>query len=233
MDRNYCLAMTAVEYEGSEVLPASAAWMACHFSATTDGLSNLPRQLRPGDFVMLDDSFPCNGHDPHRIVRQLQQLLEQQETGGIILDLQRPCQAENARIAEVLVSKLSCPVCVSALYAESLDCPVLLPPPGLHQHLEEHLAHWQGRPIWLEATLESEEITVTRDGSTVRSIPYYPLSQGVFEEDSLFCRYAIRVEENCAVFTLSRDGEMLKKMLSEAERLGVQQAVGLYQQISI
>ena len=42
------LAMTAAEIQGTETLPPKTAWMACHFSPYSTGLSNLPKALPPG-----------------------------------------------------------------------------------------------------------------------------------------------------------------------------------------
>ena len=41
------LAMTAAEIRGTETLPPKTAWMACHFSPYSTGLSNLPKDLPP------------------------------------------------------------------------------------------------------------------------------------------------------------------------------------------
>lgn len=231
MDIKCSLAMTAAEYAGAEVLPGNVAWMACHFSNGGKGLSNLPRELPPDSVVMVDDSTPAREHNPELILQQLEALAQQLQVSTFILDFQRPAIAENAQIAQLLVRQLPCPVCVSEHYAADLDCPVFLSPPLLHRTLEAHLAPWKGREVWLEAALESEQITVTPEGSNVEAIAFYPPGQESFEDTSLHCRYHIRVEEDHAVFTLTRDNDMLKRLLADAEKQGIRQAVGLYQQL--
>lgn len=231
MDIKCSLAMTAAEYMGAAVIPKNMAWMACHYSGSGLGLSNLPQQLPPASVVILDDSTPPQGHDPELILHQLMVLTQQLQVSALLLDFQRPDITENAQLAALLVSRLPCPVCVSGHYAMDLDCPVFLPPPLLHQPLADHLAPWKGREIWLEAALETEKITVTADGSTVTPLPFTSLPENSFANTELHCHYTIRVEDDRAVFTLARDGEMIKSLLASSKRQGVTQAVGLYQQL--
>lgn len=232
MDIPCSVAITGAEFHSAQTLPEHLAWMACHFSSTGSGLSNLPKNLPPGSIVMVDDSSPPHAHDPEQITTELMQLLDFQ-VSAILLDFQRPQLEENARLAQFLVKRLPCTVCVTPHYAADLDCPVLLSPPPLHLPLEEHLEPWHTRQVWLEALLESEQITVTKEGSTVSSLPFSPLEGDNFADTALFCRYQIQVLQDRAVFTLTRDEDMLKSMLSTAARLGARQAVGLYQQFGL
>ena len=66
------LAMTAAEIRGTETLPPKTAWMACHFSPYSTGLSNLPKALPPGSMVILDDITPIHGHDSETIAALLE-----------------------------------------------------------------------------------------------------------------------------------------------------------------
>ena len=84
------LAMTAAEIQGTETLPPKTAWMACHFSPYSTGLSNLPKALPPGSMVILDDITPIHGHDAEAIAAQLRSRLEEIECSGVLLDFQRP-----------------------------------------------------------------------------------------------------------------------------------------------
>ena len=225
------LALTAAEFQNCSHLPEHTAWMACHYSPYGLGLSNIPSQLPEEAMVILNDRTPPQGHDPELIVRQLRELADILHYKYILLDFQRPALAENTAVAKALVTGLPYPVGVSELYATELDCPVFLPPPLLHQPLADHLAPWKGREIWLEAALEAEEITVTAEGSTVTPLPFLPLAENSFVSEELHCRYRIRVEDDRAVFTLARDGKMIKNLLASSKRQGVTQAVGLYQQL--
>ncbi len=231
MDINCYLAMTAAELAGTQAPPPHTAWMACHYSPTGKGLSNLPQQLPTGSLLIVDDSIPPNGHDPKQIAEQLNQLVRELPIGGIILDLQRKDLEENTELVSVLVKQPPCPVCVSSHYAKGLDCPVFLPPPPLHTPLNKYLAPWKGREIWLEAALETEQITVTKEDSTVTSLSYTPLPEESFWDDTIYCRYTIQVQEDHAIFTLTRDMDMLQKLLIQANKQGVSKAVGLYQEL--
>lgn len=230
MDIPCALAMTRAEFTLAQTRPKHMAWMACHFSSAGGGLSNLPDGLPAGSMLMIDDSFPPNGHDPERIVAQL---LPFTSNGihNILLDFQRPDHEENRQLARYLTAELPCRVCVTPAYAEDLDCPVLLPPPALHQHIQDHLALWKGRPIWLEATLDAERITVTEKGSSVTEEVFSPLQGEYFTDTALCCRYQIQALEDRVIFTLVRDRQMLRALLKKAAALGVTQSIGLYQQL--
>lgn len=231
MDINCIIAMTAAQIAHAPSLPQPIAWMACHFSRKENGLTDLPAHLPKGASLLVDDSIPINGHDPSRIAEQLTELTEKFSVDAVILDLQRPMMEENRVLATFLAEKLPCTVCVSAMYAETLTCPVLLPPPPPHIPLRAHLAPWKGRQIWLEALLEAEEITVTAQGSNPRQIPL-PRSQELpFADWDALCRYRFSIQEDRVVFTLARDRQMLRELLHQGSRLGVARAVGLYAQL--
>ena len=93
------LAMTAAEIRGTETLPPKTAWMACHFSPYSTGLSNLPKDLPPGSMVILDDITPIHGHDAEAIAAQLRPRLEEMECSGVLLDFQRPGYEEAELLA--------------------------------------------------------------------------------------------------------------------------------------
>lgn len=232
MDLKCHLALTGFEHTAAKQLPKHIAWMACHFSLSSKGLSNLPADLPAGAVVLIDDSIPPLDHDPEFILQQLNALIRQQKTGCILLDLQRPDLPENAAIAKHLTEKLDIPVCVSSLYAGPLACSVLLPPPPLTQHLKTHISPWGGRDIWLEIALESQQITVTQEGSHFSPLPFAPLQGKSFTDEKLCTRYQTQVFEDRAVFTLVRDVEMNKLLLQRARQLRIAQAVGLYQQFA-
>lgn len=218
------LAMTALEIRENPTLPAPIAWMACHFSPYSRGLSNLPAGL-PGDaVVMVNDFTPISFHDPVRIARQLEDL----SCAAVVLDFQRPGCKQTAALAAHLVKALPCPVIVSEAYAGSLTCPVFLSPVPPSVPLQAHFAPWQGRELWLELALEGEHITVTKDGAASAPCPHS--SADGFAEEKLHCHYSMELSEEKAAFTLWRTREDLEKLLEEAQALGVTTAVGLYQE---
>lgn len=225
------LAMTAAEFDNADTLPRHTAWMACHFSCYGTGLSNLPTQLPEDAMVIVNDRTPVMGHDPQRILQQLMQLWENLKPKYFLLDLQRTGETLSLDIARLLVKNLPCPVGVSEYYARELNCPVFLPPPPLHIPLKQHLAPWKDREVWLETATEAEQITVTQDGSQFESSRFEKLDEPIWGEETLHCRYHIRLTENAAMFELERRKEELETLLAEAETKGVSVSVGLYQQL--
>lgn len=227
------LAMTAAEFDAAPRLPEKVAWMACHFSCYSTGLSNLPQALPKGSMLIVNDRTPVSGHDPGRIVPQLQQLVEELEAERVLLDLQRPDCEQTAKIVEAVIQALPCPTGVTGWYAKESTCPVFLPPPPLHIPLEEYLSPWKGREIWLELMPDAEVLVVTREGCLIHPLPHAELENPIHQHDELCCRYHIEVSEDRAVFTLERNTELLPSFLAQAKELGVTCAIGLYQQLKL
>lgn len=225
------LAMTATEIRENALLPPQLAYMACHFSPYGTGLSNRPRSLPPGSMLILNDRTPIHGHDHGLIREQLEEIIERMRCSRLLLDFQYPGCEETAALAAVLVQSLPCPVGVSEGYAEELSCPVFLPPAPLDVPLQEYLHPFQGREIWLEAALDSMLITLTPKGASYSPLPYGAFRDG-HKEEKLHCRYHINITDDRADFTLFRTPEDLQSLLSEAESLGVTQAVGLWQELN-
>lgn len=228
--RHY-LAMTPSEVRANPHLPPNIAWLGCHFSPYCTHASNLPKRLPPGSAIILDDVTPIAGHDPERIAAQLTACVQALKADAVLLDLQRPGCEETAALAAVLTQRMPCPVGVSSLYARELSCPVLLPPAPCHISLEDHLAPWQGREIWLETALEAQTIRLTEAGAAVRPLPRDACPEDGFPEEALLCHYRAELEPDAAVFTLWRTPEDLVRLLSRAEELGVTRCFGLYQEL--
>lgn len=217
------LAMTGAEICGCQALPRNLAYMACHFSSYSTGLSNLPDALPDGSLVILNDRIPVCGHDPVRICQQLEQL----SPAMLLLDLQRPAKETSGIIAAILDSGI-CPTAVSDLYAGCFDCAVFLSAPPPHMPLEKHTAPWQDREIWLEAALEGCQCTITTDGCKIYSCQPETLPLSCHQ---LHCHYRIDGSESKVQIALSRSEEDLVALLNQAKSLGICRAVGLYQQL--
>ncbi len=221
---DFFLAQTAGEIRHPLPCDAAKAWMACHFSAYGSGLSNLPEQLEPGSMVILNDLMPVAEHDPQRIASQLCEIVGSWQCSRVLLDFQRPGESRTAEIVKAIASTLPCPVGVSQLYAEGLDCPVFLPPLPLHMPLEDYIAPWQGRMIWLEIMPEAALYTITEDGCQ-REGCNGQLDFPHFDEKA-FCRYRMEAAEDAIRFTLSRGmGELA--LLRQSNMVDC--FVGLYQ----
>ena len=224
------LAMTAAEMAGNSAFPRHAAWMACHFSPSGVGLSNLPNWLPPDCLLILDDSTPIHDHDPERIASELSGCMEKFQCAGLLLDFQRPGEAQTRELTAHLCEALPSPVVVSDVYAEELDCPVFLSPVAPDETMASRLALWRGREIWLDTTMEGLEIVLTEKGAKSATLPHQKYPDCGLEDRLLHCHYRISLSENSAVFTLWRTKSDISAQLEEAEALGVTAAVGLYQE---
>lgn len=224
------LAMTAAEFRSQTDFSAPVAWMACHFSPYSTGLTNLPKSLPKDSMLILNDRTPICGHDPQLIYEVLLQTVERTKACCVLLDLQRPDVEETGRLVRALVETLPCPVAVSHHYAQGFTCPVFLPPVPLTVPPEEYLMPWQGRDIWLEAALDGQSITVTEKGALFTPLPHC-CEASAHADGSLHCHYRIDVEDTNIRFTLHRTKEDLQALLADVQRFGVSHAVGLYQEL--
>ena len=224
------LALTAGELQ-ENAFEGKLAYMACHFSLYTTGLSNIPQALPPGSMLILNDQIPIYGHDPHRIADQLQETMESFSCDSLLLDFQRPGSEETAQLCHLLATQMNCPLGISHHYASSIDCAVFLPPPPLDMPLSEYMKSWQGRKIWLECALEAAEFTITPDGCRVSPLPYEPPQGESFIDEALHCRYRCEVNLSKIRFQLYRTADQLDALLEEAASLGIERSIGLYQQL--
>ena len=225
------LAMTAAELFRAPVLLPQCAYMACHFSPYSTGLSNFPQNIPEGSILILNDRMPVQGHDPALIGEQLNQCAEEWDATAILLDFQRPDCPQTLQIARAIIDSSACPVAVSACYSRELDCPVFLPPPPLDCKLEEYITPWKGRALWLEAALDTQIITLTPQGSQLTQD--LSLEHAVYphEDPTLHIHYKIEPTPEQVRFTLHRTPEDLTALLQEAEALGFTHAIGLYQEL--
>ena len=223
------LAMTAAEFSACDNLPAHVGWLACHFSPSGPGLSNIPKNLPPHSLLIIDDSTPFHNHDQKLILRQLQDAISPLGVCAVMLDFQRPNTYGIQELVSLLQQELSCPVAAPPQYA-SENSPIFLPPCPLNLPLEKHLAPYQGREIWLDSAPLPVQIAVTDKSSTYETLPLTTPNDIHYWESALCCNYHIDVQKDRIIFTLSRDSGAMEKWLEKAEALGVTAAVGLYQE---
>lgn len=225
------LAMTAAEFSGAAAPPDHVCWMACHFSPYGNGLSNLPPALPEGSILMLNDRIPFRGHDPKRIEAQLQQAVEHFKSRAVLLDFQEPEHPALQDLAARLTTALPCPAAVSEAYAQGLSSPVFLAPCPHHTPLAEHMMPWHGRELWLDLAVDAETITLTKDGAVILPLPLGEMPEGGHWDEMLHCHYSIENTTDSARFTLWRTRADLEALAQEAEELGIQTLVGLYQEL--
>ena len=219
------LGLTEGEMRKNTALPRKSAWMACHFSPNSDGISNIPRRLPEGSLLILDDSTPIQGHAPSQVRDALTQLVEVHRCSAILLDFQRSGAEE---MVAALSDGLPCPVAVSFLYGAMTQGPVVLPPVPPFRRLEEHIRPWAGREIWIELSPEGCELRVDEEGA--HSGPWWPEGELSFRHERLHCHYRTELRPGMAVFRGCRTGEDLEDLLTEAEGLGITTALGLWQE---
>ena len=225
------LAMTAAEISACDTLPDMLAYMACHFSPYTTGLSNIPNTLPPQSVLIVNDRTPICGHDHKLIAYQLSQALEALQCGSLLLDFQRPDNPETEALCQYLTQQITRPIGISAPFAAGLDCAVFLPPCPPDTLLEDHLAPWKGREIWLETAADFTKITVDKQGSHYACAPADPSIELPHTDPELICHYRIDLTDSSAVFTLGRADEDTALLLKKAEALGVTQCFGLWQEL--
>ncbi|MBE6958653.1 MAG: hypothetical protein E7447_05840 [Ruminococcaceae bacterium] len=225
------LAMTAAEYSGCTELPAHMGWMACHFSPSGPGLSNMPPYLPTGSVLLVDDSNPFCDHQARIIARQLAEAVEKWHLCSVVLDFQRPVDPDVKKMAEHLHSALPCPVVVTPDYAPSAS-PILLPPCPPNRRLQDHIAPFKGRDIWLELALEGMSIHISRAGSHAEPLPYTSAAEFPHWDERLHCHYRIIRATDSVTFHLQRSREDLQKLLANADGLGITHAIGLWQEFA-
>lgn len=223
------LAMTAAEMGSTAPLPQHPAWMACHFSPYSTGLTNLPGKLPPQTLLILNDRTPIHSHDPERVCRELSQVLQKFQCPGLLVDFQnKPCP-ESAELVSYLAAHIPVPIALPPDYDRGKA--VFLPPIPTDVPPEHYLHPWADREIWLEAALEGQDICLTREGASFSPNRRFSFDH-VHEDPALHCHYSILDTPEGFLFHTWRTPEDLSQLLTSAQALGVKAAVGLYQELA-
>lgn len=224
------LAMTAQEFTHCDVFPEHVAWMACQFSPYHKGLSNLPQSLPEDSLLILNDMTPFSDHNTEKIRDELFSTVEKLHCSGILLDFLRHPEPETVSLCRKLCQDPPCPVAVPETYWEKdMRTPVFLPAPPLLKSLKEYISSWKEESVWLEFACESQSVTITEKEAILGSLSCNP-GLPVHEDKALHCAYRISVSGDHADFYLSREPKHLDALLLEAETLGIQAGIGLFQQ---
>ena len=217
------LAMTASEIADFPEIPEHTAYMFCPFFPEPEEASAIQAD---GCLLVLTDAFPPDDSKQESLIRKLKTM----NAGSILLDFQRKGDRGGYGFAKRLCEAVECPVILPEIYADKLNGPVFLPPVPLHSSLDEYLAPWKGREVWLDVSREAAQITLRESGSEYAWLgSFLPPENGHWEK-KLSCHYRISLEEEAAVFTLWRTESDLEALLREAGQMGVQNVIGLYQE---
>ena len=208
-------------------LPECLGYLGCHFGEY--GLRGLPDTLPQKSILIVDDRVPMAGQSPQRILSQLRECFDSLHFVGLLLDFQQPGNEAQRALTLLLSQKLPVPVAVSPAYA-CPECRVFLPPVPPNQTLSQALAPWAGRKIWLDTSVSALQLTLTTAGCRETALPR-PTAPGKFTDPELCCRYSILETPEGVQFTLFRDIGCIQAMLEKAEPLGVELAMGLWQEL--
>lgn len=222
------LAMTAAEMDSAVSLPRHAAWMACHFSPYSTGLTNLPQQLPENSLLILNDRTPIRDHDPEQICGQLLDIIRRFTCCGLLMDFQNGGNMQTTALAQYLTENLPCPVGVTPGYRQD-QAAVFLPPIPTDVPAAEYLKPWAGQKIWLETALEGQTIRLTEKGAAY-TLNTKATGDNVHSDTALHCHYSICSGSDFAEFHTWRTSEDINSLLDEVQELGVENAVGLYQE---
>ncbi len=223
----FYLGATASEMANFQIFSKNLAYMACHFSQSSPGISNVPRKLPPGSLLLLDDQIPPAEHDAAQVITELTQAAKALNCSGVYLDFQRegyPLLAEIAAQAE----SFPCPVAVSQLYSGKNRLPVVLAPAPPDMPLKSCITPWKGREIWLEVAMNSKKLILTPKGC--EESPWEEIPEQGFREERLCCHYSIQAREHEAIFYLWRTYEDTQSLIAQAQALGVTHTLGLWQE---
>lgn len=227
MSLRFFLAMTEAEIRSCSALPRNLAYMACHFSPYGCGLVNIPDRLPPNSLLIVNDRVPVVRHDPQLVARQLLNAVQKMRLFGVLMDLQIPENSQTAQIVQQVTSTLPCPVAVTEAYADGLSCPIFGAPP-VYTSLKNYKESKKDRPLWLETFQETTLLTISSTGCKASAGD--PLSGKHFFDEALHCKYQFCINKEYAHFTLSRQVDDIPGYLQLAASLGIDIAVGLYQQ---
>ena len=224
------LAMTAAEFEIACYPTASMAWMACHFSPYETGLSNIPKSLPENSLLIVNDVTPIHNHDTEVIAAQLRECIERLHCIGVLLDFQRLPDTELFALTKRLAGALPCPTILPESLAKEFNNPVFLSPCPLYTPLQDHIRNWQDREIWLEIARNDTHIIINKHGTIISTEPIPNPYEHCFLDTTLNCHYTIHTTSHEANFHLWRTDDDMKDFLRNAEKLGIFNTVGLYQE---
>lgn len=229
MGLQFYLAMDPSEMQRNFPHRGAVAWFSCQFSREGESLSNLPQTLPEGSALILDDACSFPRLNTQAICSSLEQTAARLRLQAVVLDFQRPYMPRLGELASVLEGRLPCPVVVSRAYAAHTKGPVLMEPIPPDARPENWLASAH-RPVWLELDNRTTRLVLTPQGLQRSFLTDFVPCGKVFTDKALCCHYQLRADSE-PTFTLFRTKEDLTHLLRRLEALGVEAAIGLYQEL--
>lgn len=231
MEIHWYPAMTPEEIAQTQILPEHYAWMAAHFDAKGDGLTDLPEKLSEDAILILNDEIPYAGHSSEKICQTIMDCLNRWKLHGILLDFERPVSAQLRETVKNLVASLPCPVACG----QKLDIPelaLLIPMPELLEQPEVCFRNQKG--AWLEVRKQAAIYRVDQDGcSIVQAAEQTTNAPEALFDSALCAHYQTASKADSVEFILWRDREDRKKIMEIAKATGIKIMVGLYQELGI
>ena len=225
------LAMTGREIAQYSGFSSTLCYMACHFSSSGPGLSNLPSHLPEGTILCIDDSTPIQNHNVNLITKQINELCKRVKSDSILLDFQRPDNPFAQDMVDSILESAPCPVAVSHIYAKDFDCPVFLPPLPFRLPLSAYLEPWNGKEVWLELGADKEMAIITEAGFGAERVHYIPEGSPYFRDSSLLCHYCTHIKQDHIAVYFHRTKRDMEELQQHAHQLGVCKFIGLLQQL--
>ena len=225
------LATTAQEFAQFKEIPSTLCYMACHFSSSGSGLSNIPSTLPKGAMLCIDDSTPITNHRGDLIVHQIRGLIEKFQLCGILLDFQRPDNPHTPDMIDCILRHTDCKIAVSHIYANDFLCPVFLPPLPFRMSAEAYLSPWSDREIWLEVGTDKEMAIITDNSFGTEQVYAVPENGAQFYDPFLLCHYSTHIKQDHITVYFHRTIEDIRKLQEKAKGFGVTKYIGLWQQL--
>ena len=228
MNLSIYMAFVAAESEAILRYKGKAAWLGYHLSAFDSGITPRPSFLDSCHMLVLTDETPLLHHDPQKVTSEICAEAKSLGCEKILLDFQRPPTEKSLVLAKSILRSAPCAVGITECYANDTDCSVFLPSPPLWTPLQETIAPWKGRDIWLEIFPEDGCITITKKGGNYS--PSAPLENYPFCDNALCLSYSTEQYAQQVKVHLHRGITEMKAFLHLADSLGISAAIGLYQQ---
>jgi len=229
MDLSIYLAFTGVEAEAVNSHRAKTAWFGCRLSPYGAGIISTSSAVKSCDMLILTDETPIAEHDPQQVAAELVHMANSLGCEKLLIDFQRQPTVYSSAIIKEVLRRSPVPTGVSDLHAKELLCPVFLSAPPLWDSLEDHIAPWKGREIWLEAATDAACVTVSKSGSAYRQSD--PIEDHPHFDSATCTAYAFNMDKGTAYFHLRRGKSELMKLLDKATDCSIQTVIGLYQQL--